>query len=118
MSYVNPEEVKSTKRWKLSSVIYDAGEGNIALAIGEWDKYAAFGIRWNGTVGKPAGNPLSSGKPTWFILPTDFGFPIVQDLLIKQALGNKYIKKAGLEVALNWMKEMHSLNIEPDRMLY
>lgn len=39
MAYIKPDYVTSPKAlWKLNCVIYDEGEGNIAIAYGEWDK--------------------------------------------------------------------------------
>lgn len=66
-----PEEVDSPKaRWKLCKVLYSSGEGGYAVAKGKWDNEAVLGIRWNGKADE-IGNPQSSGKPTWFIVPHD-----------------------------------------------
>ena len=73
MSYVKPEEVRSPREyWTLIHVIIDQGEGQWALALGEWEGVRRLGIRWNGTSEKPAGNPQSRGIATWFVLPVGF----------------------------------------------
>lgn len=43
-----------------------------ALATGIWDKTShVLLIRWNGDPDRPLGNPVSTGHPTWFVLPDD-----------------------------------------------
>jgi len=101
----------------LRHIVYDAGEGDIAIALGEWDDANAFAMRWNGTEAKPNGNPFSR-QPTWFILPDDFGFSIIKDLLLKQALGNDYIKQKGLGHAIDWMREIHKLKTKTHPQKY
>lgn len=68
---MKPEDVHSPrKRWSLIDVLYDGGEDpdEDALAIGRWDKQVVLAARWNGEAGSH-GNPVSTGHPTWFILP-------------------------------------------------
>ncbi len=106
MPYKKPIDVTSpTERWKILAVIYDAGEGQIAVSFGEWDKKPAFGMRWNGTEDKPNGHPSSTAHPTWFILPVEFGLPVVKDLLFKQARGNQYVDNENIKKALEWLDD-------------
>jgi predicted membrane-bound dolichyl-phosphate-mannose-protein mannosyltransferase len=84
MPFIPSSEVTSPQEsWHLIKVIYDAGEGNIAVAYGEWENESVIAIRWNGTnePNKGLGNPQSSGHPTWFILPKDFGIAIVDKII-------------------------------------
>lgn len=71
MAYQNPRHVDSPRtRWRLIDVLYNGGDGDAALAIGDWDGERALAVRWNGSSGDSGvGNPQSRGIPTWFILP-------------------------------------------------
>lgn len=78
MAYMKPELVTSPKgRWKLIDVLFDGGEGEDSLAIGEWDGQRVLAVRWNGHDGG-IGNPQSTGRPTWFILSEWFYAPLLQ----------------------------------------
>jgi hypothetical protein len=73
-TYIAPENCHSPKKnWTLLKVLFDHKEGKPSLAIGMWDKIPRLAIRWNGTKGRPIGNPQSRGLPTWFMLPEDMG---------------------------------------------
>lgn len=71
MAYHNPRRVDAPRRrWKLIDILYNGGNADAALAIGEWDGKAVLAARWNGTDGEDGiGNPQSRGIPTWFVLP-------------------------------------------------
>jgi hypothetical protein len=84
MPYILPNEVISPQEsWKLIKIIYDEGEGRIAVAYGEWENEKVIAIRWNGSnePNKSLGNPQSTGHATWFILPKDFGDIIVDKII-------------------------------------
>jgi hypothetical protein len=96
MPYILPNEVTSPKdSWHLINVVHDEGEGNIAVAYGEWDGEKVIAIRWNGSnePNKGLGNPQSTGYATWFILPKSFGIAIINEILksknIEEKLGIK-----------------------------
>jgi hypothetical protein len=55
----------------LIDVLYDGGESEHAVAIGEWNGVRRLAMRWNGTEERPAGNPQSRGNATWFVLPPE-----------------------------------------------
>jgi hypothetical protein len=94
--------------WTLNCVIYDGGEGKIAIAYGAWDKEMVIAMRWNGKndLNKGLGNPQSSGHATWFILPREIGITIVKDILIQQEVGNASVRKEGLVKVIEWLKEL------------
>lgn len=48
-----------------------------ALATAFWDKERALMMRWNGTEDRPKGNPVSTGYPTWFVVPSELHWPIL-----------------------------------------
>ena len=84
MPYIPSNGVTSPQgSWRLIKIIHDAGEGGIAVAYGEWEEGLVIAIRWNGTnePNKGLGNPQSSGHPTWFILPIDFGIAFVDEII-------------------------------------
>jgi hypothetical protein len=91
--------------WSISSVIFDEGEGEIAVCMGFWNSEQVIAIRWNGSKNKTLGNPQSSGHATWFILPTEFGVAIVKDIILKKAAGNNNYNEVGLEKAIQWMND-------------
>jgi|ERR1700730_17538950 len=71
---IDPRTVTSPKeRLKDHRVIHEAPDQSIAipwsLAIGIFDGRRALLVRWDGD--SPLGNPVSSGYPTWFVLPND-----------------------------------------------
>lgn len=80
MTYIPPQDVISPRR-NISSVevIFDGGadggDDSWALAVISWrdddqsQPRQRVGLRWNGTAERPMGNPTSSGRPTWFMLP-------------------------------------------------
>lgn len=79
--YVSPSDVLSPRsRWKLLRVLLDAGPGKPAVAHGKWDGREVIATRWNGTKKAPKGNPVSTGYPTWFILPDHFGRAILDQI--------------------------------------
>jgi hypothetical protein len=71
---INPWTVTSPKkRLALHRVIHRVPDQEIgiewALAVGTFDDRPTLLVRWNGD--SPMGNPVSSGHPTWFVLPSD-----------------------------------------------
>ena len=81
MSYINPKDVKSPKnKWTLIDVLYDGGEAEDALAVGEWDGRRVLASRWNGSDENEIGNPQSRGIATWFILPDRYNEPLLATL--------------------------------------
>ncbi len=112
MAYVKPDDVTSPKAsWKLNCVIYDKGEGNIAIAYGEWHRAKVIAMRWNGTndLHKALGNPQSSSNATWFILPLDIGVNVVKDLLIKQVTGDTSVRQDGLAKTIKWLTDVKKI---------
>jgi len=113
MSWIKPENVISPQiYWKLEAVLYDAGEGNPAIALGTWEEESVIAIRWNGTneEGKSLGNPQSSGHPTWFVLPKAIAIATLRTLAEKLASENKNVRSeyltkaiAKLEVDAGWL---------------
>ena len=78
MKYVLPGDVLSpAKFWKLHRVVYDAGAGLPAFACGTWEGEEVVAMRWNGGRTGPKGSPVSSGFPTWIMLPRGFGITIL-----------------------------------------
>ena len=80
MAYIDPKKVDSPRaNWKLIEVLRNGengnGDGDAALAIGEWDDgeglNRVLAVRWNGQSSddRGVGNPQSRGLPTWFIVP-------------------------------------------------
>lgn len=114
MPYIKPDNVTSPKdSWTLNCVIYDEGEGKIAIAYGEWDKEGVIAMRWNGKndLHKDIGNPQSSGHATWFILPLEIGITIVKDILIKQAAGNASVRKDCLAKVMKWLIDLEKISL-------
>lgn len=106
MSYVYAKDVISPQdSWELTGVIYDEEKGSIAIAIGKWKGEGVIAMRWNGTHEdhKSLGNPQSSGNPTWFILPKEFGVVIVKDILLKRALGNECVIEENIQKTVKWL---------------
>jgi hypothetical protein len=66
--YIHPEDVLSPKGVQVLEVIHDPGENGVAVARIVWDNEEVVAIRWNGNTGRPRGNPVSHGQPTWFVL--------------------------------------------------
>ncbi len=107
-SYILPQNVISPQdQWNLNCVVYDGGEGEIAVAFGRWNENGnedeVIALRWNGIPPKDKGNPTSSGYPTWFILPNDFGFAVIKELVVKRAAGNTSVRQDCLTQVLRWM---------------
>jgi hypothetical protein len=114
MPYIKPDYVTSPKdSWTLNCIIYDEGEGKIAVAYGVWDKERVIAMRWNGKndLHKELGNPQSSGNATWFILPREIGITIVKDILIKQAAGNTSVRKHGLAKVIEWLIDFKVISL-------
>lgn len=65
-----PEDVKSPRdRLQDMAVVHSTADWS--LATGVWDAHPALLIRWNGDEKRPLGNPVSTGHPTWFVLPEE-----------------------------------------------
>lgn len=71
MAHIDPKSVDSPRNhWKLIDVLYDGGDDDASIAIGEWDGERRLAMRWNGSEKYAGiGNPQSRGLPTWFMLP-------------------------------------------------
>ena len=85
MIYIVPHDVTSPiSRWRLREVLYDGGEGEWFAAEGQWDFDGRWrdvlALRWNGREGAELGNPQSSARPTWFIVPDDLEAPVREAL--------------------------------------
>lgn len=83
MSYIKPTAVQSPKnKWRLTRILHDSGEGEWAVAEGQWDHEGRWSdvlaIRWNGYEGAPIGNPQSRGLATWFIVPDELE-PVIRE---------------------------------------
>ena len=72
MPYIRPEQVTAPQNhWQLNNVLYDGGADGWSAAEGLWDGERALALRWNGNDNQEKGNPISSGHPTWFIVPEE-----------------------------------------------
>lgn len=84
MAYIDPHTVLSPRnRVGSVDILYNSGPcpGSWSVALIEYDGLAGrIGIRWNGSEGESGiGNPQSRGKPTWFVVPDEFG-PVVREV--------------------------------------
>ncbi len=96
MAHKNPKDVKSPRnKWTLLVVLHDGGEGNDALAVGEWEGNRVLGARWNGNEESPVGNPQSRGIATWFVLPERYN----EALLATLPENKQMIARALFEIA-------------------
>src|SRR5437660_6386418 len=70
MRYVKPQYVVSPKSkvGGIIEVIHDPGEGRMSVARIVWDGEEVIASRWNGNDSQPLGNPVSRGRPTWFVV--------------------------------------------------
>jgi hypothetical protein len=100
---VRPQDVKSPKEhWTLIDVVVETDDWS--LAVGEWDGQRCLAVRWNGNDQRPNGNPISRGKPTWFILPDEFVDPLLAAGLIspdKIRLACAYLQKPAIDQDLD-----------------
>ena len=81
MNHTDPRDVDSPRsHWRLCKVLYDGGANDgknpgWSAAEGQWDDdgywRSVLALRWNGTEEKRLGNPQSSARPTWFIVPNE-----------------------------------------------
>ncbi len=71
--YIEPKTVVAPRNRIRSApdVLYNGGPGGWSVALLDFDGQERVGIRWNGDVEQPIGNPQSRGKPTWFIVPDE-----------------------------------------------
>ncbi|MCG6553229.1 MAG: hypothetical protein L7F77_12970 [Candidatus Magnetominusculus sp. LBB02] len=115
MAHVRPDDVTAPKHlWELECVFYDEGADGTALSFGRWENDPYIGIRWNGhDVDYPIGNPQSSGHPTWFILPIEFGSAIVKDIIVKRAAGNTYCRDECLNKVIEWLEQTGKIVTDP-----
>jgi len=92
MSYLSPAKVTSPKdHWTLVGVIYDLGEHDWSLSLGEWDGTPCLASRWNGSLNDEKankGNPISNFQPTWFVLPHFIANATLKELLMIHARGD------------------------------
>jgi hypothetical protein len=93
--------VAPTNKWSLGQVVYDAGPGE--CAVGVWDELPRLAIRWNGTPDHPLGTPQAYGKPTWFILPPDFGLSIASCILLQSHLDADEIQPNAAAAIVEWV---------------
>ena len=86
-TYIKPGDVLSPKRyWQLFHVLFDGGavrgedsdDSRVSLAVGRWERRPVLAMRWNGTTTNPLGHPQSRGLPTWFIVPDQYVWPILE----------------------------------------
>jgi hypothetical protein len=70
MPYIRPEDVLSPKArvGGVLEVIHDPREDGMTVARIRWDGEEVIATRWNGNDEQPLGNPVSRGRPTWFIV--------------------------------------------------
>lgn len=86
MPHTDPKTVKSPKsHWTLIDVLYNEGEGEHSMAIGEWKidesrTKRCLALRWNGYDESPIGHPQSRGLPTWFIVPERYSEKLIETL--------------------------------------
>ena len=116
MSYINPSEVLSP-RINISKVIpiIDNGENSWSAALVTWDHTPSIGLRWNGgdvegRTNPHPGTPQSRGLPTWFIIPEELTFDIL-NILMDHGLGGGDIDtedaKKHVETELQKLKNKH-----------
>lgn len=72
-----------------------------SLATGIWDKHRSLLIRWNGEPGRPLGNPVSHGYPTWFVLPEDLHTAVLGEVtdFAKRSAAESWLKRNEPEIA-------------------
>jgi len=70
MPYIKPEDVlsPSSRVGSIVEVIHDPGENRMSVARIIWDDEERIATRWNGNSDQPLGNPVSRGRPTWFVV--------------------------------------------------
>lgn len=70
MAYVRPQEVLSPRSrvGGVLEIIHDPGDGGMSVARIVWDEVEVIATRWNGSDEQPLGNPVSRGRPTWFVV--------------------------------------------------
>lgn len=74
-------------------VVYKNIEERWAIVAMDWDKKPCLGIRW---FWGSAGNPFSSGYPTWLVIPSGLTYSILNGLPLDFNFRNtveKYLKK-------------------------
>ncbi len=86
---MKPNDVRSPREhWILIEVLYDGGDNEDSLAVGEWDGQRRLATRWNGN-GKEIGNPQSRGLSTWFIMPPRYNEKMLESFSSKELPPNK-----------------------------
>ena len=86
-TYTKPDDVTAPRdHWSLVGVLRDGGAGEPSYAVGLWDGEVRIACRWNGRDGRPHGNPVSSGHPTWMVLEPAVNQGIVQGAGLVEAL--------------------------------
>lgn len=74
------QDVRSPRdKWTLIEVLFDGGDGEDSLAVGEWAGERVLATRWNGK-GKEIGNPQSRGLPTWYVVPARYNTGMLNSL--------------------------------------
>lgn len=70
MAYIKPQAVLSpaSRVRTVLEVIHDPGENRMSVARIIWDEQERIATRWNGNSAQPLGNPVSRGRPTWFVV--------------------------------------------------
>ena len=85
---VHPRHVDAPKsRLKHHHAILAGPEWS--LAVGIWDKSRSLLIRWNDDPSKPLGNPVSHGRPTWFVLPEELHAAALAQAAVEDAIRAK-----------------------------
>jgi hypothetical protein len=103
--YTDPKDVTSPQV-SVSKVrpVLDAGEWDYSVALLQWEKQPAVGIRWNGGSEEgekiQPGNPQSRGLPIWFIVPEPFELAILETVLAR-GCGGGSINATEAEAAVN-----------------
>lgn len=66
---VKPEDVVSPRDRLTGPLVVVFDDGDWSMATAYWDKTPSLLMRWNGSDDRPKGNPISTGMPTWFVVP-------------------------------------------------
>jgi hypothetical protein len=111
MTWIQPDDVCAPiDRWVLDRVVYDEGEGGLAVATGRWANEPRLGIRWNGTTDRPLGTPQARGKATWFVVPPDFGLAVAQVVLLKSEADVAHVRDAGASAVVSLLAKQAEID--------
>jgi hypothetical protein len=103
MQYILPQEVTAPKEhWKLHKVIVNGKSGNVAYALGTWDKKRCIGARWNGTTDNKTGWPRIYTHPCWYVLDKNLAEGVIASLptYAEKILAMRFLNDEDVKLAL------------------